>query len=105
MKTGSEKVEYLKVFSERAAGFAEVSYWCGSAEVVTVESELSGGNNRGAIIVRTATLLVYPQAVDVLIEALREFEGFEERDDIMRLRTGDLLIEKETGRGFRILFS
>ena len=104
MKTGSEKVEYLKVFSE-AAGFAEVSYWCGTAEVVTVESELSGGNNRGAIIVRTATLLVYPKAVDVLIEALREFEGFEERDDLMQLHSGDCLVEKETGRGFGILFS
>ena len=105
MKTGSEKVEYLKVFSE-AAGFRETSYWLGAAEVVTIESELTGGNNRGAIIVRTATLLVYhPKAVDVLLEALREFEGFEERDDLMRLHSGDLLIEKETGRGFGILFS
>ena len=104
MKTVGEKTEYVKVFSE-AAGFGEVSYWYGTAHVVTVESELTGGNNRGAIIVHTATLLVYPKAVDVLIEALREFEGFEERDDLMRLRTGDLLIEKGSGRGFGLLFS
>ena len=100
MKTGSEKVEYLKVFSE-----GETSYWFCTAEVVTVESELSGGNNRGSIIVRTATLLVYPKAVDVLLTALSDFEGFSEKDDLMRLHSGDLMIEKETGRGFRLLFS
>ena len=99
MKTGSEKVEYLKVFSE-----GETSYWFGTAHVVTVESELSGGN-RGSIIVRTATLLVYPKAVDVLLTALSDFEGFSEKDDLMRLHSGDLMIEKETGRGFRLLFS
>ena len=104
MKTVAEKVEYLKTFSE-ADGFGETSYWFGTAHVVTVESELSGGNNRGAIIVRTATLLVYQKAVDILLEALREFEGFSEKDDLMRLHSGDLLIEKETGRGFGILFS
>lgn len=104
MKTGSEKVEYLKVFSE-SAGFGETSYWLGTAEVVTIESELTGGNNRGAIIVRTATLLVYQKAVDILLEALRDFEGFSEKDDLMRLHSGDLLVEKETGRGFGILFS
>ena len=104
MKTGSEKVEYLKVFSE-AAGFGETSYWLGTAEVVTIESELTGGNNRGAIIVHTATLLAYPKAVDVLLTALSDFEGFSEKDDIMRLHAGDLLVEKETGRGFGILFS
>ena len=104
MKTVAEKVEYTKVFSE-SAGFGETSFWYGTAHVATVEAELSGGNNRGAIVVRTATLLVYPKAVDVLIEALREFEGFEERDDLMRLHSGDLLTEKGTGRGFGILFS
>ena len=104
MKTVGEKTEYVKVFSE-AAGFGEVSYWYGTAEVVTIESELTGGNNRGAVIVRTATLLVYQKAVDILLEALREFEGFEEKDDLIRLHSGDLLIEKETGRGFGILFS
>ena len=104
MKTVSERVEYTKVFAE-ADGFLETSFWYGTAHVVTVESELTGGNNRGAIIVHTATLLVYPKAVDVLIEALREFEGFEERDDLMRLHSGDLLTEKGTGRGFGILFS
>ena len=104
MKTGSEKVEYLKVFAE-AAGFLETSYWFGTAHVVTVESELTGGNTRGAIIIQTATLLVYPKAVDILLEALREFEGFSEKDDLMRLNSGDLLVEKETGRGFGILFS
>ena len=104
MKTVGEKTEYVKVFSE-AAGFGEVSYWYGTAHVVTVESELTGGNHRGAIIIRTATLLVYPKAVDILLEALREFEGFSEKDDLMRLHSGDLLIEKETGRGFGLLFS
>ena len=104
MKTGAEKVEYLKVFSE-AAGFGETSYWFGTAKVVTVESELTGGNNRGAIIVHTATLLVYQKAVDILLEALREFEGFSEKDDLMRLHSGDVLVERGTGRGFGILFS
>ena len=104
MKTVGEKTEYVKVFSE-AAGFGEVSYWYGTAEVVTIESELTSGNNRGAIIVRTATLLVYPKAVDVLLTALADFEGFSGKDDLMRLHSGDLLIEKETGRGFGILFS
>ena len=104
MKTVSEKVEYLKVFSE-SAGFGETSYWLGTAEVVTIESELTGGNNRGAIIVRTATLLVYQKAVDILLEALRDFEGFSEKDDLMRLHSGDLLVDKETGRGFGLLFS
>ena len=104
MKTGSEKVEYLKVFSE-AAGFLETSYFFGTAHVVTVESELTGGNNRGSIIVRTATLIVYPKAVDVLLTALAGFDGFSENDDLMRLHSGDLLVEKETGRGFEILFS
>ena len=99
MKTGSEKVEYLKVFSE-----GETSYWFGTAEVVTIESELTG-NSRGAIIVHTATLLVYPKAVDVLLTALSDFEGFSEKDDLMRLHSGDVLVEKETGRGFGILFS
>ena len=94
MKTVSEKTEYLKVFSE-----GETSYWFGTAEVVTI------GNNQGAIIVRTATLLVYPKAVDILLEALRDFEGFAEKDDLMRLHSGDVLVEKETGRGFGILFS
>ena len=108
MKTVGEKTEYVKVFSE-AAGFRETSYWIGTAEVVTIEtertSELTGGNNRGAIIVRTATLLVYPtKAVDVLLTALADF-GFSEKDDLMRLHSGDLLVEKETGRGFGILFS
>ena len=102
MKTG--EVEYVKVFAE-AAGFLEVSYWFGTAHVVTVESELSGGNDRGAIIVNTATLLVYKKAVDILLEALREFEGFSEKDDLMQLHSGDSLVEKETGRGFGILFS
>ena len=105
MKTVGEKTEYVKVFSE-AAGFGEVSYWYGTAHVVTVESELSdGGETRGAIIIHAATLLVYPQAVDVLLTALSEFEGFSEKDDLMRLNSGDLLIEKETGRGFGLLFS
>ena len=98
MKTVAEKAEYLKVFSE-VAGFLETSYWLGTAEVVTI------GNNRGAIIIHAATLLVYPKAVDILLEALRDFEGFSEKDDLMRLHSGDLLIEKETGRGFGILFS
>ena len=102
MKTG--EVEYLKVFAE-SAGFLETSYWFGTAHVVTVESELTGGNNRGAIIVRTATMMVYPKAVDILLEALREFEGFSEKDDLMQLHSGDSLVEKETGRGFGILFS
>ena len=104
MKTVAEKVEYVKVVAE-AAGFLETSYWLGTAHVVTVESELTGGNNRGAIIARTATLLVYQKAVDILLEALRDFEGFSEADDLMRLHSGDVLIEKETGRGFGILFS
>ena len=104
MKTGAEKVEYLKVFSE-SAGFGEASYWLGTAKVVTIESELTGGKNRGAIIVRTATLLVYPKAVDVLLTALAAFEGFSEKDDLMRLHSGDLLVERETGRGFGILFA
>ena len=104
MKTVSEKVEYLQVFSE-SAGFRETSYWIGTAKVVTIESELTGVNNRGAIIVRTATLLVYPKAVDVLLTALADFDGFSEKDDLMRLNSGDLLVEKETGRGFEILFS
>ena len=103
MKAGSE-VEYLKVFSE-SAGFGETSYWLGAAEVATIESELTGVNNRGAIIVSTATLLVYPKAVDVLLTALSDFEGFSEKDDLMRLHSGDLLVEKETGRGFGLLFS
>ena len=104
MKTGSE-VEYLKTFSE-VAGFRETSYWFGTAEVVTIESELTGGNNRGAIIVHTATLLVYPKAVDVLLTALSDFDdGFSEKDDLMRIHSGDVLVEKETGRGFGILFS
>ena len=103
MKTVAEKAEYLKVFSE-VAGFLETSYWFGAAEVVTIESELTG-NNRGAIIVRTATLLVYQKAVDILLEALRDFEGFAEKEDLMRLHSGDKLIEKETGRGFELLFS
>ena len=106
MKTVGEKTEYVKVFSE-AAGFGETSYWFCTAEVVTIESELTGGNNRGAIIVRTATLLVYPKAVDVLLTVLSDFEGFDgsEKDDLMRLHSGDLLVEKDTGRGFGILFS
>lgn len=104
MKTGPEKVEYVKVFSE-SAGFRETSYWLGTAEVVTIESELTGGNNRGAIIVNTATLLVYPKAVDVLLTAVSDFEGFSAKADLMRLHSGDLLVEKETGRGFGILFS
>ena len=100
MKT-VEKTEYVKVFAE-----GETSYWFGTAEVVTIESELTG-NNRGAIIVRTATLLVYPKAVDVLLTVLSDFEGFDgsEKDDLMRLHSGDVLVEKETGRGFGILFS
>ena len=103
MKTGSE-VEYVKVFAE-SAGFLETSYWFGTAHVATVESEHTGGNNRGAIIVKTATLLVYPKAVDILLEALRDFEGFSEKDDLIRLHSGDVLVEKGSGRGFGILFS
>ena len=102
MKTG--EVEYVKVFAE-AAGFLEVSYWFGTAHVVTVESELSGGNDRGAIIVNTATLLVYQKAVDILLEALREFEGLSVKNGVIWLHSGDVLIEKETGRGFGLLFS
>ena len=69
MKTVAEKVEYLKVFSE-SAGFGETSYWLGAAEVATIESELTGGNNRGAIIIHAATLLVQTKVRLYLLQAI-----------------------------------